>query len=309
MATSQPGSAPSAAMLRAVLLQQALAAHRAGDLDTAEAGYAVLLEQLADDPLVLNFYGLLCHQRGRNAQGLELLQRAIQRMPRHAEAHFNRGAIHVAQKEFVLAEQALRQACACAPALHKAHAAHAAVLEKLGRWGDAHTSHRALLALPQVSAQASVALAEFVLRRPDRTPAHLQDAVQSLRSALVLEPMEIGRVSRLLVRSLHLLGQTEEAITACQAWLAGEPNNPSALHALASHGGAPLPARASDGHVSALFDAYAPDFDTMLVQRLGYVAPQLLIQALTALLPAPRGALDVLDAGCGTGLCGPLLQP
>jgi len=34
-----------------------------------------------------------------------------------------------------------------------------------------------------------------------------------------------------------------------------------------------------------------------------------LAEALGAVLPAPAAALDVLDAGCGTGLCAPLLRP
>jgi predicted TPR repeat methyltransferase len=311
MATPQPDPGPSAAMARAVRLQQAVAAHQAGDLDAAEAGYAALLEQLADDPLVLNFYGLLCHQRGRNAQGMALLQQAIQRMPRHAEAHFNLGAIHIAENEFAQAEEALRQACACAPTLQKAFVAHAAVLERLNRWGDAHHSHRALLALPQTNAQAHLALAEFLLRRPERTAQHLEEAVQSLRSALALDlaPGDVASVSRLLARALDLLGYRDQAVAACRAWLQRQPEDPSAVHALASYGGAPPPERASDGHLSALFDRYAEHFDTMLVGQLAYRAPELLAHAIAAFLPPPTAALDVLDAGCGTGLCGPLVQP
>src|SRR4030095_6543187 len=43
--------------------------------------------------------------------------------------------------------------------------------------------------------------------------------------------------------------------------------------------------------------------------RLEYRAPSLAVGALAAAIPAAVGTLDVLDAGRGTGLCGPLLAP
>jgi predicted TPR repeat methyltransferase/Flp pilus assembly protein TadD len=62
------------------------------------------------------------------------------------------------------------------------------------------------------------------------------------------------------------------------------------------------------GYLVKHFDAFAETFDSQLVGRLDYDVPAKIVSALQALLPADR-ALDVLDAGCGTGLCGPLLKP
>ena len=54
--------------------------------------------------------------------------------------------------------------------------------------------------------------------------------------------------------------------------------------------------------MSHLFDTYAEQYDKHLVKQLHYRGPQLL-RAAVADLPADR-ALEVLDLGCGTGLCG-----
>ena len=65
----------------------------------------------------------------------------------------------------------------------------------------------------------------------------------------------------------------------------------------------PMPPRA---YVENLFDRYADDFSDHLVEVLGYRAPEELVDGL-----APLGARwfdDVLDLGCGTGLCGPLVK-
>jgi predicted TPR repeat methyltransferase len=60
--------------------------------------------------------------------------------------------------------------------------------------------------------------------------------------------------------------------------------------------------------VTGLFDDYAPLFDQHLVQTLNYQTPGQLAQALQQ--AGVHGPLDsVLDLGCGTGLCGPLLRP
>jgi predicted TPR repeat methyltransferase len=56
------------------------------------------------------------------------------------------------------------------------------------------------------------------------------------------------------------------------------------------------------------FDAFAPGFDAKLVGALGYDVPEKLCSAVARAV-APGPVHDVLDAGCGTGLCGPLLRP
>jgi len=50
-------------------------------------------------------------------------------------------------------------------------------------------------------------------------------------------------------------------------------------------------------------------FPSFPVQRLDYHAPERLCASLAGVLGPPRRTLDVLDAGCRTGLCGPLLRP
>ena len=72
--------------------------------------------------------------------------------------------------------------------------------------------------------------------------------------------------------------------------------------------GRDTPARASDGYVQQSFDSFAASFESKLA-KLAYRAPALVSAMLDdAGLEASR-SLDVLDAGCGTGLCGPLIAP
>jgi predicted TPR repeat methyltransferase len=69
-----------------------------------------------------------------------------------------------------------------------------------------------------------------------------------------------------------------------------------------------VPARASNGFVAETFDSFAANFETKLA-KLSYRAPALVAAMLEDSGRGPAKSLDVLDVGCGTGLCGPLVVP
>ncbi len=68
-----------------------------------------------------------------------------------------------------------------------------------------------------------------------------------------------------------------------------------------------VPTRASNGYVEKTSDDYADNFDDQLLGKLSYRGPEL-IAGLLGGRQATK-AFDVLDGGCGTGLCGPVLRP
>src|SRR3954469_17544970 len=62
-------------------------------------------------------------------------------------------------------------------------------------------------------------------------------------------------------------------------------------------------------YVRRLFDQHAPDFDTALVERLEYRAPELLREAVRTNKGMPLRLGSVRDLGCGTGLGGAAFRP
>jgi predicted TPR repeat methyltransferase len=115
--------------------------------------------------------------------------------------------------------------------------------------------------------------------------------------------MNVG--SRLTMRKQH------ERASRMYGWgLRLNPDDPQLRHMLDALEGESSGGSAPHGYVADFFDAFADTFEQTLVERLDYQAPQLVVDALHEWLPASEGAdLTVLDAGCGTGLCGPLLRP
>ncbi|HVY53681.1 MAG TPA: tetratricopeptide repeat protein, partial [Gammaproteobacteria bacterium] len=61
-------------------------------------------------------------------------------------------------------------------------------------------------------------------------------------------------------------------------------------------------------YISSLFDYYADHYEQHLLNALHYQAPQVLLNAFLT-TSAPDDKLNILDIGCGTGLCGQLFKP
>src|SRR5829696_5871277 len=77
---------------------------------------------------------------------------------------------------------------------------------------------------------------------------------------------------------------------------------------LAAVSGRNVPDRASDQYIERAFDEFATSFDAKLA-HLAYRAPAI-IGALLADAGLERArTLDILDAGCGTGLCAEYVAP
>jgi predicted TPR repeat methyltransferase len=106
---------------------------------------------------------------------------------------------------------------------------------------------------------------------------------------------------------LYQFGRIDAAAAAYAEWARLDPASAKARHMAAATSGANVPLRASDEYVRELFDDAAADFETNLAQ-LEYRAHHSVVTALVEQIGAtPLQA--VLDAGCGTGLCGPLVRP
>ena len=289
------------------MMERAIGAHRADDLDTAERLYREVLQRDAAQPDALHYLGVLCHERDRSEEAVELLAAALAITPRHPDAHNNLGNIHKECGRLAEAEACYRRALACDGGHVNALANLAVVLEAQKRPHEAFVAYMALLKHAPEYAHGHYLLGLF-LRDNAQGEEHLEQSAECLRNAFTLDPRNTGALSALGV-SLYVLGRREESAQVYRDWLAREPGHPVPRHMLAACGGAETPPRADDAYVRGLFDNFADSFDEQLLQNLDYHAPRALAEALGRVLAAPAASLDILDAGCGTGLCGPLLRP
>ena len=90
-------------------------------------------------------------------------------------------------------------------------------------------------------------------------------------------------------------------------WRCVRPDNPVAAHFLAAFGREDVPERASDAFVTAQFNRFAEEFDVVM-ENIAYCGPMLLGAVLEREVGPGEPSRDVLDAGCGTGLCAAQLR-
>lgn len=277
--------------------------HQGSHLDAAETLYRRILDASPDHLNTLHFFSLLCHHQQRQEEAAELIQRIIAADPENADAHNNLGNVFDGMGRLEEAEACYRDAVALNPD-------HAPALNNLGVVLVARKALKEALAMYHRAVTLSPEISNFRynLGNALRKCGQVDDAVASYRKALELEPTHVGAWQG-LSRTLIDAGRRKEAAGVFNDWLEKDPQNPIALYQRAACLGQGVCDRAPDAYVQKTFDDMASRFDDHLLKNLDYKAPRLLMDALAAVLPAPAGVLDILDAGCGTGLCGPLLKP
>jgi predicted TPR repeat methyltransferase len=283
-------------------LSVAMQLHRAGQLEEGETVYRRILEVAPDHPDALHFLGVLSHQRGRSDAAIELIEKSISLDPSHPDRYNNLGNVLVELGRLPEATRAYDKAIALQPGHADAYNNLGAVLKAQGRFDEAAAAYQTAIDLDPQHVNAYNNFGNLLSSR-----GMVKEALAYYCKAITVAPTN-AQSRKLLGIAYYTIGQTDEAARVFSDWLRDEPDNPIAQHMFAACSGDSVPARASDAYIEATFDSFAGSFDEKL-GHLAYRAPQLIAQALAKACDPPAKSLAVLDAGCGTGLCGPLIAP
>jgi len=183
-------------------------------------------------------------------------------------------------------------------ALFRVLAERSAAASKRHDWPESERLLREITALAPTYAPGYIYLAGALLEQ-----GRQEEALDEARKAEALEREPISDFALgVLFGRLH---RREESQRYLGLYLAREANDPlGARLMLARFGIAPLPDRAGDAQMQLIYADRASWWDE---GSQGYRAAQLVADALLAASPGPE-KLDILDAGCGTGLVGALIR-
>jgi predicted TPR repeat methyltransferase len=264
--------------------------------------YRRVLEAAPDHPRALHYAGVLAHQQGRNEEALALIERSLALVPDLADWYSNRGIVLQSGDRLEPAIDSYRRAIALDPSHSNAHNNLGVLLRATGRPDEAEAAYRTAIRLnpEHVDAYTNLGILLNALKRTE-------EAAACYCKVITLRPKH--REARKLLALAHCtLGEIAEAAKIFEEWLEEEPADPVARHMLAACTGREVPERASDGFVERTFDGFAASFESKLA-RLSYRAPALVAAMLDDDGLERSHRLDVLDAGCGTGLCGAMVAP
>jgi predicted TPR repeat methyltransferase len=271
-------------------------------LDEAEQLYARVLDVAPHHPDALHYTGLLAHQQGRTDEAINLIGQSLALSPNQADWHSNLGIVLQSDGRLGDAIAEYERAIELNPGHANAHSNLGVLLRAAGRPEQAESAYRTAIRLcpDHVDAYTNLGILLNGLNRP-------KEASECFCKAITLRPKHPD-ARRLLALAHCMIGEVDEAVKILKEWLEEDPGDPIAQHMLAASTGRDVPLRASNAFVEKTFDAFAASFEAKL-QSLSYRAPDIVAATLADTGLAADGRLDILDIGCGTGLCGPLLRP
>ena len=257
-------------------MRKAMIEHQRGELAKAEAAYQGILAHTPEHPDALHYLGMLRFQQEEQLEAVALLRRSLEIAPDNPHAWNNLGNILFARGERDDALRAYENAVAAAPNL-------------TAGWHNLGILHRRSKRLDRAIECFQKVLSVDTAAAAGKPGADFRNALESL------------------VNLLQRTRRMDELAQTLTLWQSSFPDDPVAQHMVAAVTGKDVPPRASAAYVKELFDRFAESFDHTL-KMLDYRAPQMLAEALSAEPEYQRGQARVLDAGCGTGLCAPLLR-
>jgi predicted TPR repeat methyltransferase len=278
----------------AIRLQQNDQWVAAGDM------YRRILERSPDYPDALHYSGVLAHQEGRSDDAVALIERSVALEPNRADWHSNLAIVLRDRLRLDEAVAACRRAVAIDPNHANALNNLGVLLRAQGKLEEAEAAYREAI---RVSPEHSDAYTNLGLLLNGQKRTH--EAVVCFCKVITFRPKH-PEARRLLALAHCALGEVDVAVGIFEEWLKEEPDHPIARHMIAACSGRDVPDRASDGFIEQTFDSFAGSFDSKLA-KLQYRAPALVAEMLADTGIEASKSLDVLDAGCGTGLVGPLI--
>lgn len=282
-------------------------------------------------------HGNVLRQAGQMDAALDSFDRAIAIKPDFTDAHALRGAVLHDLLQLEAAIASFDRVLALRPHDQVVCFNRGNALRALGQWEAAVASFDQAIALEPLFAeafvnrgltqhdlkQAEAALASFdraIALRPDfaeaylnrgltlqallSTEAALEDAIRMFDKACQLLP-DAPEQHLCHAKALAKAQRFAEAQVAAQRALAVDSNDSSGARMfLAALGAIPMPDKIPDALLHKLYDAKAAVWDTGA--NAHYQGAELVGRALLA--QQRSTAMDVLDAGCGTGLVGVLVR-
>ena len=322
------------------LTRQGLARYAVGDYRAAEQAFRAVVEVAGHEPMAWNNLALVLVALGELDQATAALRRSLNIEAAQFAPWMNLAGALLRQGKVDEAEAACASALALDPNSADAWQVRAlaclqrenftgaaaaftrtlelagesaelrlnlgAALLKCGRFEAAAASLAVAVALDPTSFVAAEVkqACDFIVAA---IAGDMARALAAYPTGLLETPAEADRVFKTALLYLDWAGERPAAALVAESWATLRPDNAEALH-LRDAALAHVTPRQSPELVAKTFDEIADDFDDRLVRRLAYQGPECLA-ALIADATGAASALDVLDLGCGTGLCAGFLRP
>lgn len=299
----------------------------------------ILQKTITDHPnyaLALNNLGTVFHLQGKFAEAIAVYHRAIQLEPEFIDAYYNLGLALTRQNQTDEAILTFQKILELTPEhfaarfhlasvwmkkektdnaltefllIEKSEPHHfetqsnlAACYLKKGLLNDAKIHYaKALELMPRDT------LTLFNLGVLETQLGDMDSAIQHYQKAVLLDPdffAAHNNLGALFIAKEHIAFALHHFQEAARL----QPDNASIQYTIQALSQNSRLLSAPTDYVKSLFDSYADHYDQHLLTALDYQIPLHFERILKKQQPA-HNALNILDLGCGTGLCSTLIKP
>ncbi|MBX2880429.1 MAG: tetratricopeptide repeat protein [Granulosicoccus sp.] len=286
-------------------LERAIQFHQQGNNVAAKALYQKLLNQESDHPDLLHFYGLYCFQYGEQDKGIRYVRKCLQLNPQYPDACNNLGNMLKLSGKLEEAEEMYHKALELNPQSADAMINLGVLARSRQAYDEALEWNQRAIAINPDNGIAYNNLARLLMKL-GKTRLALEVLNEAVKKVVKFDASsEETHVQR--ARLMLILGNKDEAEEIYRDWLNAYPDSKRAQHMLAAVTGVDVPEKSDPDYVKVLFDRFSSSFDEVL-DRLDYKAPEIVGARVARYYTTDQPAEYLLDAGCGTGLCGTFLR-
>ena len=285
-------------------LAKAIELHKINHLTEAESLYRNILREYPNHIDAQHFLGVLLSNSGQTDEGEILIREVIANSPDYFDAHNNLGNILQILGRHEEAKRCYENSLQLRPNAAEPLINLGVISAILKDDETAEKFFRDAIRVSPTNALAFHRLAKLMLKRKevDLALEYFDEALKHAEGPL-LKTVLIAKSNSLLI-----LNRKAESIKLYKQWLTKFPDDETAKHMLAAISGDETPEKPGEEYVKQLFDRFSTFFDSVL-EGLEYKAPELISSQVKDRYSDNKRDLQVLDAGCGTGLCGEFLRP
>ncbi|MBV8803333.1 MAG: tetratricopeptide repeat protein [Gammaproteobacteria bacterium] len=246
--------------------------------------------------------GLALTKNNQPAEAIGMLQRLLEHVPDHFAARFHLGCAYMQQELFDKAIETFSMIETSHPHHFETQTNLATCYLKQCSWNNAKIHYAKALELNPEDTQTLFNLGYLHMQQNN-----LDMAIQYYQRTVNINPNLFAAQNNLAVAFLSK-PHIALALQHFREALRIQPDNKSIPYTIqALEQNQPLISAPPD-YVQSLFDSYADHYESHLLNALDYRIPMLFKKTLLPFISS-TASLDILDLGCGTGLCGALFKP
>ena len=276
----------------------AIVYHLQDKFEEAKRHYHLALEK---EPQYVDAYynlGLTLNKNGEPTAALQAFEQVLKLMPEHAPARYQEASILMQGEKWDLALADLLELAAIHPRHFETQINLGVCFLKKGQLLEAKKHYLKALELEPQDAQALFNLG-FIHTQQGK----LEEAIQFYKRLIELYPEDFAAHYNLGI-IFYTSKHSQAAKTYFEKAANIQPDNTIVAHLLKIIEQDPELMNSAPEYLKNLFDSYAGHYEPHLLSTLSYQVPQALAQAFRKCRPSAPKKWQILDLGCGTGLCG-----